>query len=468
MRELTSEQITSISGAGNGPRCHHAENEAGLPALSPAPRHEASPPARELLFRPEVVAERQTQWLGTVLLEPRFSAALVSIAALLAAAAVLALLVFGSYTSKARISGWLVPKQGLARIFTPQAGVVTRVHAHEGMKVTKGMPLLSLSAEVRSEAFGATRKEIVRRLEARRESTVASKAVQQRLFEQKAADLRQRLEALDSEQKHLAREIDLHRARLGVSEEALMRERAMRARDLISLTRLLRAEQDNLEQAGRLQALERSQANLQREQAQVQGALHELPIQRQAALHEIERNAAGLEQELAQAEANREIVISAPYDGVVTAIQAEPGSNAVANLPLMSIVPSGSDLEAQLFSPSRGIGFVRPGQRVLLRYQAFPYQKFGLYEGVVTNVSRTAIAPSELAYQLSGLTSLSAANEPVYRITVALAQQTATAYGEAIPLQPGMQIDADVMIETRRLIEWVFDPLYTLTGRLQG
>jgi membrane fusion protein len=330
------------------------------------------------------------------------------------------------------------------------------------------MPLLSLSAEVQSEALGATRKEIVRRLEARHGSLVASKGVQEQLFEQKAADLRRRLEALDTEQKHLASEIELQRARLGLSSEALTRERTMRTNDLISLTRLLRTERDHLEQAGRLQALERSQATLEREQAQVQGTLQELPMLRQIALAEIERNAATLEQELAQAEANRQIVISAPQDGIVTAIQAEAGGNALPNVPLMSIVPAGSDLEAQLFSPSRGIGFVRPGQRVLLRYQAFPYQKFGLYEGVVTSVSHAAVGPSELAQQLRGLTSLYGAQEPVYRITVGLAQQTATAYGEAVPLQPGMQVEADVMIERRRLIEWVLDPLYTLTGRLHG
>jgi membrane fusion protein len=121
-----------------------------------------------------------------------------------------------------------------------------------------------------------------------------------------------------------------------------------------------------------------------------------------------------------------------------------------------------------LFSPSRAIGFVRPGQRVLLRYQAFPYQKFGQYEGTVVYVSRSAISPGELSQQLAGLTSLYGANVPVYRITVSLAHQAVTAYGQPIPLQPGMELEASVVIESRRLIEWVFDPLFTLTGKWQG
>ena len=133
----------------------------------------------------------------------------------------------------------------------------------------------------------------------------------------------------------------------------------------------------------------------------------------------------------------------------------------------MTLVPAGSRLEARLYGPSRAIGFVRPGQRVLLRYEAFPHQKFGQYEGVVRSVSRSTVGPAELSGQGAPLPGL-VPGEPVYRVTVELAAQTATAYGEAVPLQPGMQLEADVLIETRRLYQWVLDPLHSLTGRERG
>ena len=128
------------------------------------------------------------------------------------------------------------------------------------------------------------------------------------------------------------------------------------------------------------------------------------------------------------------------------------------------IVPAGAKLQAQLFGPSRAIGFVRPGDRVLLRYAAFPYQKFGQYEGSVASISRSAVSPSELPQRLSGLTALYGTDEPLYQIVVDPAHQVAAAYGEAVPLRPGMQLEADVLAETRRLVEWVLDPLFTLTG----
>jgi membrane fusion protein len=134
----------------------------------------------------------------------------------------------------------------------------------------------------------------------------------------------------------------------------------------------------------------------------------------------------------------------------------------------MSIVPSGATLQAQLFSSSRGIGFLREGQRVLLRYESFPYQKFGYHVGLVTAVSRSTVSPAEMTQQLAGLSTLYGANEPVYRVTVNLPQQTVTAYGDPMPLQPGMKLEADVLLESRRLIEWMLEPLFSITGKWAG
>jgi membrane fusion protein len=89
---------------------------------------------------------------------------------------------------------------------------------------------------------------------------------------------------------------------------------------------------------------------------------------------------------------------------------------------------------------------------------------------VVASVSRSAVSPGELPLQLAGVMGAPGANasEAVYRITVKLASQTVTAYGQQVPLQPGMQLEADVTLETRRLFEWLLDPLHSITGKWQG
>lgn len=97
---------------------------------------------------------------------------------------------------------------------------------------------------------------------------------------------------------------------------------------------------------------------------------------------------------------------------------------------------------------------------MLLRYQAFPYQKFGHQLGEVTQISRSALSSSEL----NALVGRSSDRESLYRVTVKLMRQKLTAYGRPEPLKPGMLLEADILGERRRLIEWIFEPLYSLRG----
>ena len=422
-------------------------------------------PSGRSLFRSEVVAEQQSQWLGTVLLVPKLSHTATASFGLLIAAALLAILFVANYTRGARINGWLTPETGVIQIFAPQSGVLARLQVQEGEGVKKDTPLALLSTELNSEALGETRKAVVRQLQARRDSLVAGKKTAEEVEARQKTELSTRVAALKEEMASLDRDFQLQGARMSLAGQAVELQRQLFAKKLSTIMQLQQAEGDVIQQNLAMQALKRQKTATERETVQLEAQLGELPLKSQQQQAEINRSIATLDQEIAEAEARREIVVSAPEDGVVTAIQTESGGGVNTSVPLLSIIPSGSKLKAQLFAPSRVVGFVRPGQRVLLRYEAFPYQKFGHYEGTVTSVSRSATSPSLLSQQVSGLTSLFGSNAPVYEIDVALARQSVTAYGQPVPLQPGMQLEADVLIEKRRLIEWVLDPIFTLTGK---
>jgi membrane fusion protein len=132
---------------------------------------------------------------------------------------------------------------------------------------------------------------------------------------------------------------------------------------------------------------------------------------------------------------------------------------------LASLLPADAKLQAHLFAPSSAVGFVRANQVVQLRYQAFPYQKFGHQAGEVAQVSRSPLQTAELA-GLPMPAAVSASGEPLYRITVTLDRQSVAAYGQAQALSPGMQLEADVLLDRRRLIEWLFEPVLGIAGRV--
>jgi membrane fusion protein len=138
----------------------------------------------------------------------------------------------------------------------------------------------------------------------------------------------------------------------------------------------------------------------------------------------------------------------------------EAGQVVAPGTTLATLLPRAGELEAHLFSPSRSIGFVRADQVVLLRYLAYPHQKFGSHSARVIAVSSSPLLPGELGYAPSD-----GSREPVYRIKVALDSQSVAAYGRSEPLQAGMQVEADILLDRRRLIEWIFEPVLSLAGR---
>ena len=455
-------------------RSSTAGNQDGrwLPAV--AARTDVEPAGgNSRLFRLEVLQARQTQYLGTVRLAPRASFRVFTLFALLVTAAIVALLCFGHFTRTARVNGWLLPQEGLIRVQAPRPGIVVSLGVKEGSQVREGDRLLTLSDELQSARLGPIQAQITQRLDERRASMAAERRQQERLLAQQDRSLANRAAALRSEEDQIRREMDLLRERVVIAERSEALHRKQHAEGFISEMRLQQVQSELLEQRARLAAAERSRLAKARERMDIEAERADLPLKlgRDTAL--LDRGMAQLEQERAEAEARREIVVVAPHDGTVTAIHAVPGAKADTGAPLLSIVPPTSRLEAHLYAPSRAIGFVRPGQRVQLRYQAFPYQRFGHYEGVVAAVSQAALSPSELPAQLAGLTSLTGAaagagGEPIYRITVSLVSQTVMAYGAQVPLQPGMTLEADVALERRRLFEWMLDPLYAVTGQQRG
>jgi membrane fusion protein len=257
-------------------------------------------------------------------------------------------------------------------------------------------------------------------------------------------------------------EASLQKQRLALAQQALARLEALRADQFISAAQVQAKGEEVLALQAQGLTLERQRSVLAREIATLVGQRRELPLQAQARAQALQREAAALSQESAESDARHELVLRAPKDGVVGALSAEPGQSVAPDVALAALIPSDAVLLAHLYAPSSALGFLRGGQVVQLRVAAYPHQKFGHQSGRVLRVSRTPLQAGELA----ALPLATKPGEPLYRITVALDRQTARAYGQEQPLAAGMQLEADVMLERRRLVEWMFAPLLGLGGRV--
>ena len=419
-----------------------------------------------MLFRPEVAEAHRQNWLGQVQLVRPPSLSLLTIAVLVVLALVLAFLFIGEYTRKARISGVLVPDLGVIRLVPPVQGRVLERHVIEGQPVRAGDLMFVLTLEG-STLSSEVQQRVQRSLQERQRSLEDAARQQALLAEGELLSLQRRLDEMKREQQQIDAELVLHRQRMALAEQSLERLESLSRDQFISAAQVQTKREEVIGLQAQAQALERQGAALARDRAALEGERRGLPLQLKARQGAIERDLATLAREAAEQDAVRQVVVRAPQDGTVSAVLAEPGQSVSPASALASIVPAGAQLQAHLFAPSGAVGFLRPQQEVRLRFEAFPYQKFGHQNGHVLQVSRTPLAAPELAgLPLSVPMGPDGLAEPMFRITVAMDQPELQAFGSRQPLVAGMRMEADVLLERRRLIEWLFAPVLGLTSRI--
>lgn len=414
------------------------------------------------LFRKEALDAKRAGWLGGISLAQPMRLWVLTMAAALCGLAVALFLTLGTYTRRSTVAGQLVPAKGLASVLAPSTGVVSSLDVVEGSRVQEGQRLAVVTVPRATEAGGDALAALEQRMERRLEGLTQGKEAQRELLDVQASGFRTQLTVARRELAQIEAEIATRREQIRIAEETLQRLRQLEDERYVSLLQINQQESNALSWRGEMQGLERQAIASRRTIAQLQHALRELPGQTRANEAGHVRDLALLEQERLETQTRGALAVIAPVDGVVSSQLVKHGQAVQAGQSLLSVLPGDEGLEAELLVPSRAIGFIEPGDRVLLRYQAYPYQKFGHHEGEVARISRSALNPAELG----ALRGNAQASEPLYRITVALARQAVTAYGNDEPLKPGMLVDADILGERRRLIEWIFEPLYSIKGRI--
>lgn len=420
------------------------------------------------LFRREAVEHQQSRLLGTVHLAQPLPITVLSITAMIMAVSVLIYLVLGEYSRRVRVLGYLAPNQGIVRLMPPELATVAERRVREGQAVEAGEVLYVLSLD-RATAVGDTQSAVQLSLRERERSLAATAERQQDLQRQDRSALDRRLAGVQAELRQLQSEMALQRERLALAQAAHQRLQALESQSFVSPAQVQAKGEDVLALRAAVQALERQAVVLQRDEAALRADRDALPTRYRLQRDELDRARAALDQQSAESGARQQIVVRAPQAGLVTAVLGEPGQTVQPGVALASLVPRDSQLQADLYAPSSAIGFLRPALPVALRYDAFPYQRYGHQQGRIVAVSRTPLQATELAAlplpgALSG-TVVGTGTEPLYRVTVALDRQAVAVDGREEPLAAGMQLQADVLLERRRLIEWLFEPLLSLARR---
>lgn len=411
------------------------------------------------LFRKEVLAAKQQRLDGSIVLAhpPSFYRLAIFVFAFVLISVVF--LATGTYTKKENVNGLLQLNKGMLKIRAPQSGSVARLFVQEGQEVKKGQPLAHIVSQKHSVGGQELNTALLR--EYQLQISDLKKQIE-RTKDQQILELKK----LSDEKRNLIRQIenlsaqtDIIQQRQALNQEIVSQIGELSGSGYISELEVKRQQDTKLSLDQQVKAQSTQTLVLNNELAQLEYQLAQTPIRFKSELSQLSKRLSDAQISLAQAQQSQLGEIRAPSDGIVTGVMIKPDHSVDSGQNLLSIMPDSSELRAELYVPTAAFGFVEKGQNVRIRYHAFPYERFGLYEGVITEISANVLLPAETPIP----TKL---QEPSYRVIVSLQQNDVIAYGKSMPLRPGMTLDADLITQERSLLRWLFDPIYSIQGRI--
>lgn len=417
------------------------------------------------LFRKEALDAKQAKWTGTIILSRPFSFTFLTICALCIALVIIAFAIWGSYTKRSTVQGQLIPQSGLIQVYTTQSGTILKKNVYEGQSVKTGDILFTISTESYGEQGSIT--DALAKQTQLKEQSIRNEISRIRFIHQdEKRTINNQISLLNGTLVKIENLIYNQLERINLAKRNQQRYEIMLKQDAASYEEFEARKINYLDQLAQYESLQREKVSLEKQLTEQQISLSGLENRQNNQIEQLERLLSSNTQELIEMQSRQHIAIQANSSGLIGTINAEVGQYVDLSKPLLTVLPENTPLIAQLYVPSRAIGFVKEGDQVLLRYQAYPYQKFGHAKAQVLSVAKTALASQDL--QTIGIISPQEQlnNEPVYLVRAKLDKQIVKAYGKDMPLQVGMTLEGDIMHEKRKLYEWVLEPLFSITGKL--
>ncbi len=388
-------------------------------------------------------------------------------------------------------SGKIVPEGNVKLIQPIEIGSVSAIHVHNGQHVDKGQLLVELdptligaeeaqalrnqlSADIirarnssllayldgRPSTFTApagTPDDIVETQKQFIQTSIAQYEAERAALEQSKAEQRAQLTAAEAELSKL-------RETLPLVEHQLAARSALSEKGFFSKLKTMEYEQLRIEHLHNIDVQESNAARARASIANFDAQIHRLreAFGKEAVglLSDASDKSAIAAQDLRKAGQRREFQqLKAPVNGTVQQLAITTVGGVVQPAqPLMVIVPDDAELAVDAMILNRDIGFVREGQPVRVKLEAFPFTDYGLLEGEVENISRDAIEQNQ-QQQSSAAGQHPSQQGLVYAVRIHLKQKTLLIAGRERPVGPGLAVQAEIKTGERRIIQYVLSPI---------
>lgn len=314
--------------------------------------------------------------------------------------------------------------------------------------------LASLEAELTGRSSSNTQSDassedsqIQARLAAERRATYFSQIRRQN---ESIARLQSALETARRDEEAMADRVRVLREMASMSEDLVDKKLAVKSRLLESQDRLLEAQRSMEMARNRQVEIRREIASVQAEKSSFETGWRQRLLEEQLT---ISRERDAITDQLEKASLRQSmVVLTAPADGVVLEVAPLSAGSIVREAePFFKLVPLNAELEAQVQIDTQDIGYLKTGNRVILKVDAFPFQKHGMLNGELRSISQDTLR-RQGAGEPGGL-------DTFYQGKVSLGDAKLERLPDGGRLLPGMTLSAEIHVGDRTIMSYLLWPM---------
>ncbi|MBT0730805.1 HlyD family secretion protein [Rosenbergiella nectarea] len=421
------------------------------------------------LFRKEALYHQRHHWLGKALLLKGIPLWIIVTCTVTFIAISLIALIKGEYTRRVNVKGEIFSQQQTVTILAPQQGRIAKNYVKIGEAVKKGMPIyaLDISRDTQSGNLSENSKVSIN------QQILLTNNIINKLKENKKINI----DKLTQQLVEYKKSYDNTKLLVGKSLHGLKEmQESMKNYDEYLKRGLISKEQSyNQRYLFYQQQSSWQSMNSQLIQESLQIINLESEITSTSAdfdnrISEYELKLSEFNRMLAEVDANDRLIITSPVAGKIENLAFTEGQMFSLGDSLAQILPGEQQhYQLMLWLPNHSVPFVRPGDKVNIRYDAYPYQKFGQFSGEITSLSRVPATDSEMmSYKGSSPVTAQQSKEAYYKTIVTLSDQVLNFEDRRLPIGNGMSAEVTLFLEKRPLYQWILSPYYDIKRSLGG
>ncbi|KVE39947.1 HlyD family secretion protein [Burkholderia sp. TSV86] len=371
-----------------------------------------------------------------------------------------------SYANTESVVGTLAPRSGLIGVGAPPGWAVREVYVAKDQYVKAGQKLMSVTRDTSFVAQANNAQEMRDSIKRQRVEVNQQMDAAKLEYQSSIQQTNQQIAALSESRGLIDKQIQDQRRIVSENQERRDRVKQLLNEQVVTLEQYNQVNTQFLQASQGLQDLLLRKADLVKNIMKLRGDLDTMQSKYDGSNAELKIKQEELNSREYNIDENVNQILYAPADGQIVRLDVVQGGVIdQSNTRVVEILPAKADgLVAELYIPSSKAGFIKPGQEVKLAYGSYPVEKFGTYRGKLLSVSPVAFSAKELNLP----TDSSNATQTYFKSWVELADRQPVFEGKPLALRAGMLLRADIVLENRSLLEWLFEPLYRIRQRMFG